>query len=122
MYLTSAFKLLITWLLLPTSLQSTLPHKSQPSMAAVKTIYQYPLPTWIENIAATSSGHLLVSFLTSPELHLIDPSADPPTSTLAYSFVGDGSNITGLLGIAELQKDVFAFVAGVVPQTATPGK
>ncbi|KAF2707609.1 hypothetical protein K504DRAFT_336578, partial [Pleomassaria siparia CBS 279.74] len=89
----------------------------------VKTVYQFPLPTWIENIAVRSTGQLVVSLLTTPELYLIDPYARPPMATLIHSFVGSNdTGLTGLLGIAELSHDVFALVAGQVPTTAaTPG-
>ncbi|KAF2789244.1 hypothetical protein K505DRAFT_313468 [Melanomma pulvis-pyrius CBS 109.77] len=102
-----------------TLLTSTIP----PTMAAMPsstTIHQFPLPTWLENIAVRPNGHLLVTLLTTPELHLIDPTAK--TTTLIHTFAKDTStNITGLLGLAELAPDNFAFVAGHIPQTATPG-
>jgi hypothetical protein len=91
---------------------------------SVKKVFQFAFPTWVENIAVRANGDLLVTLLpvtplAAAELRLVDPSANPPTSKLIYSF--NGTNITGLLGIAELEHDVFAFVAGTIPQTATPG-
>jgi sugar lactone lactonase YvrE len=87
----------------------------------VRTIHQFPEGTWIENIAARSNGHLLVTLLTSPELYTIDPLSNPPTATPVYSFSGSTYNYTGLLGITEFEPDNFAFVAGAIPQTADPG-
>jgi hypothetical protein len=114
--------ILTTFALITTTIQSALPTKHHLKMGSISTVYQYPLPTWIENIAVRPNGHLLVSFLTGPELHLIDPLSTPPTDTLIHSFANTTTGITGLLGIAELSPDIFAFVAGAIPQTATPGK
>jgi hypothetical protein len=95
--------------------------QSTPLAHSVRKILQFDYPTWVENVAVRSNGALLVTTLsvlplTPPEILLVDPSANPPTSKPIYSF--KGTNVTGLLGIAELEKDVFTFVAGV---TTTPG-
>jgi hypothetical protein len=72
-----------------------------------RTIYQYPSPTWIENVAVRSNGQLLLSFVTTPELHLLDPSTSPPTSTLVHRF----SEVLALTGIIEVSPDKF-YIAG----------
>jgi hypothetical protein len=95
------------------------PSYQTPIAPSVDKVFQFPLGTWIENIAVRSNGQLLVTLLTAPELHLIDPSANPPTSKLIHSF--KEANVTGLLGITELEHDVFAIVADALPLAATPG-
>ena len=95
--------------------------RSTPLAHSVRKVFQFPFPTWVENVAVRSNGDLLVTFLsvtplTPPELVLVDRSANPATSRSIYSF--NGTNIDGLLGIAELENDVFTFIAGV---TSTPG-
>jgi hypothetical protein len=77
----------------------------------MKVVHRFPQPTWIENVAQRSNGDLLITLLSTPELHSISPLTDPATQTLVHSF-GDTSNITSLLGITELEHDVFAFIAG----------
>jgi hypothetical protein len=72
-----------------------------------KTIYQFPNPTWVENIFATRNGSLLASVVGSPELHLIDPFAG--TASLVATFPED-TNAT--FGVTELTPDVFAVVRG----------
>jgi hypothetical protein len=114
--------ILTAFTLITTTIQSALPTKHHLKMASLSTVYQYPLPTWIENIAVRPNGHLLVTFLTASELHLINPFTTPPTDTLIHSFANTTTGITGLLGITELSPDIFAFVAGAISQTATPGK
>jgi hypothetical protein len=68
-------------------------------------VYQFPKPTWIENLAVRSNGQLLVTLLTTPELYLIDPATSTPT--LIHKFPG----VLGLTGIIEVEPDVF-YVAG----------
>ena len=82
----------------------------------VRTVYQFPNGTWLENIAVRANGQLLVSLLTTPGLYQIDPSTiEAPI--LIHRFPG-----TGALGIAEITPDVFAVAAGNVTVTATiPG-
>ena len=82
----------------------------------VRTVYQFPNGTWLENIAVRANGQLLVSLLTTPELYQIDPTTTE-VPTLIHRFPG-----TGTLGIAEITPDVFAVAAGNVTVTATtPG-
>ena len=82
----------------------------------VRTVYQFPNGTWLENIAVRTNGQLLLSFLTAPDLYQIDPSTSE-APVLIHRFPG-----TGTLGIAEIDQDVFAVAAGNVTVTATiPG-
>lgn len=71
-----------------------------------KVLYQFPLPTWIENLAVRSNGELLLTILTSPELHLLNPS-DPKEAVLIHKF----EEVRGLTGIIEVKEDVF-YVTG----------
>jgi len=71
-----------------------------------KVLYQFPLPTWIENLAVRSNGELLLTILTSPELYLLNHS-DPKEALLVHKF----TEVLGLTGIIEVKEDVF-YVAG----------
>ncbi|CZR65099.1 uncharacterized protein PAC_14999 [Phialocephala subalpina] len=71
-----------------------------------KVIHQFPLPTWIENLAVRSNGDLLLTILTSPELYLLNPS-DPKEAVLVHKF----EDVLGLSGVVEVKEDVF-YVAG----------
>ncbi|KAH6971938.1 hypothetical protein EDB80DRAFT_744073 [Ilyonectria destructans] len=76
-------------------------------------IHEFPNPTWLENIAVRQSGQLLVTSLTHPRLYQVDPSgAYPPV------LVADIAGADGLLGIAELERDVFYVIAGNLTATA----
>jgi hypothetical protein len=87
-----------------------------------RTVFQFPNPTWIENIASTRNGLLLVSILGPPELHAIDPFAtsnSTATDTLLFTFPG----VTTVSGITEYKPDVFVVGTGNYSLTAgeTPG-
>lgn len=71
-----------------------------------KVLHQFPLPTWIENLAVRSNGELLLTILTSPELYLVNPS-DPKEAVLVNKF----DEVLALNGIIEVKEDVF-YVAG----------
>ncbi|KAL8831848.1 MAG: hypothetical protein Q9191_000637 [Dirinaria sp. TL-2023a] len=74
---------------------------------SVAVIHQFPHNTWIENLAIRPNGQVLVTTLTSPDLYLIDPFR-AGRSVLVHSF----SDHLCLLGIAELQPDVFYVITG----------
>jgi hypothetical protein len=71
-----------------------------------KLIHQFPLPTWIENIAVRSNGDLLVTLLTTPELYLINP-FDSKEAILVHKF----DEVLALTGIIEIKEDIF-YVGG----------
>lgn len=73
----------------------------------VRTVYEFPNETWVENIAVRSNGNLLLTLLDRPELHLLDP-FHPNNTTLIHVF----PDVLGLLGIAEVEEDQFAVIAG----------
>ncbi|ROW04591.1 hypothetical protein VMCG_05076 [Cytospora schulzeri] len=76
---------------------------------AVRTLYQFPEGTFVENLAVRSNGQLLVDVLTSPQLWLVDPSR-PGQAVLVHEFAG----AQGVGGIVEYKPDVFAVLAGNV--------
>ncbi|KZV95571.1 hypothetical protein EXIGLDRAFT_672131 [Exidia glandulosa HHB12029] len=83
-----------------------------------RTVVQWDVGTWAENIAVRSNGHLIVTMLGVPEIW----SVDPFTST--KSLIATLTGVTGVTGIDELAHDVFAFAAGnftIANATATPG-
>lgn len=84
----------------------------------VRTVFEFPNNTWVENIAVRSNGDLLVTLINHPELHLINP-FDHGNTTLVSTF----PDAIGLWGIAEFQPDQFAVVVGNwsdVTLTTTP--
>jgi hypothetical protein len=70
--------------------------------APTHVIYEFPLGTWIENIAVRANGRLLVTLLNVPDLYLIDP-FHANNSVLVHSF----PDVLGLSGIAEVTPDIF---------------
>ena len=77
------------------------------SESHVRTVFQYPLGTWVENIAVRPNSNLLVTTITGPDVFLLDPQRRN-TSVLAYSF----PKVLATVGIAELYPDVFAVITG----------
>lgn len=74
----------------------------------VRTLYQYPKGTFLENLAVRPSGELLVTLLNKPELHSLDPFETRPTPRLAHRFPG----VQALTGISEAAPDTYAVAAG----------
>ncbi|KAF2727367.1 hypothetical protein EJ04DRAFT_595201, partial [Polyplosphaeria fusca] len=74
-----------------------------------KTVYQFPNTTWVENIRSMRNGSLLVGIIGQPELHMINPFAEPATASLTTTFPAPA---TAVFGITELVPDVFAVVTG----------
>ena len=73
-----------------------------------RDIHQFPNNTWVENMAVRQSGQILVTVLSAPELYQVDPFHTNSPPTLIHRFPG----ALGLLGIVELQHDVFYVIAG----------
>jgi hypothetical protein len=83
-------------------------------------IYQFPNETWLENLAISQNGHILVTVLSSPELWQVDPFHANSPATLVCRIPG----ATGILGIVELEQDVFYTIAGnftIATKTSTSG-
>ena len=78
--------------------------------ATVRTVHQFPNPTWVENIASTRNGSILAGLLGSApaQLHIIDPFSNTTDSTLLHEFAYSNS----IFGITEYDTDIFAVAAG----------
>ncbi|KAJ4349520.1 uncharacterized protein N0V89_008136 [Didymosphaeria variabile] len=70
-------------------------------------------PGFAENIAVRHNGHILVTSLSTPSIHYLNP-ARPNKTTLLQPIPG----ANGVSGIVELQKDIFAVAAGIWNTTA----
>lgn len=76
----------------------------------ISTIFQVDRNgAWVENLAIRHTGHILATRIDVPELWSIDPSASP---NHAGSHLYSIPNATSLLGIAEIEPNVYAVVAG----------
>lgn len=82
----------------------------------IHTVYQFPNPTWLENIAATRNNSLLVSTIGKAEVHMINPLANPPTAHL----IANLPSFNAVLGITELSNNIFAIAAGNVTPANAP--
>lgn len=71
-------------------------------------VHQFPNGTWLENMAVRRSGQILVNVLNTPDIYQIDPLHANNAPVLIHHIPG----VTGLLGIAEIQEDVFYVLAG----------
>lgn len=74
-----------------------------------RVVYQFPMPTWLENLAIRSNGQILVTLSLTPEVFLIDPS-DPSKPVLIHKF----RNVTGTAGIIEVEHDKFYVAGGTI--------
>lgn len=112
---------LITTSITPTLALPTVPVTTNPS--SISTIFQFNRNgTWLENLAVSPNGKLLATRLDGPELWLIDP-ANTNTAKAGSSFY-TFPNATSLLAINEVDRDVYAVVAGnfsIPTVTSTPG-
>ncbi|KAF7980947.1 hypothetical protein HWV62_36181 [Athelia sp. TMB] len=95
------------------------PTHSPRTSVTLETVGLFPNATWVENAAVRSNGQLLVTLLSTPAVYQVDPfHVQPPK--LIQTIPG----VTGLLGIAEVEPDVFAVVAGnlsLATVVSTPG-
>ncbi|KAK5703745.1 hypothetical protein LTR97_002758 [Elasticomyces elasticus] len=76
--------------------------------APVRLLYEYPVGTWIENIAVRSNGDLLLTVLNVPHLDQVSPYKANATPETIHSF----PNALSVFGIAEIAPDVFAMAVG----------
>ena len=79
---------------------------SQTLPLPITIIHEFPPQTWVENLAVKSCGNILVTLLTSPDIYQIDPSQQT-SPILVHSF----PPYRGLLGIAELEHNIFYVAA-----------
>ncbi|KAK5727773.1 hypothetical protein LTR17_012431 [Elasticomyces elasticus] len=99
-------------------LQSLLVHALPQTDNAIpiRLLYEYPLGTWIENIAVRSNGDLLLTILNVPHLDQLSPFKPNATPETIYSFP-DALTVSG---IAETAPDVFAMAVGNFTLTGGP--
>ena len=93
-------------LLLQGSFCATVP--VQHEVGNVRDIYQFPKPTWIENLAVRGNGKILLTLLTSPDLYQADPFAPGDKPKLIHNF----APYQALTGITEVEPDIFAVATG----------
>jgi hypothetical protein len=82
----------------------------------IHTVYQFPTGTWLENIASTRNGSLLLSTVGAAQVHIVHPSTTPPTSSVLAAF----PDANAVLGMTEMQHSVFAVAVGTVTPSNTP--
>lgn len=87
----------------------SLASSSAPSVKSVRTLFEFPKQSYIENLAVRSNGQILISDLSTSQLYLFDPSVPGPSQPVV---VHDFTESLGLAGIAEYQPDVFAVISG----------
>lgn len=75
-----------------------------PTAQSVKTMYQFPNGTWLENLAVRENGGVLLSEFDSPNLLYVNPLALNPNHATIHTF---SAPATGIVGIAELGSDIF---------------
>ncbi|UPK89407.1 hypothetical protein LCI18_000342 [Fusarium solani-melongenae] len=81
---------------------------SSESESAVRLIHEYPLGTFVENIAVRPNGELLVTLPFLAEAHSINPLGSNPTPKVLHRFEG----VNSVFGIAEYDHDVYAVSGG----------
>ncbi|KAJ5506030.1 hypothetical protein N7453_004987 [Penicillium expansum] len=101
-------------LLLQASVVSSYPKTTTYPLTVID---EFTVPLTFENIATRHNGHLIVSSTASPTLYQVSPLEENEAVAIANI-----PGTTGLLGIAELEQDIFYVVAANVSSTsATPG-
>lgn len=73
----------------------------------VTVIHQFPVGTWLENLAIRRNGKILTTALSSPEIFQVDRNGVQPVK-LVHTF----ADATGCTGITEMGRDVFYVAAG----------
>ncbi|KZV85268.1 hypothetical protein EXIGLDRAFT_753419 [Exidia glandulosa HHB12029] len=84
-----------------------------------RVVKQFPVGTWLENLAIRPSGDILLTLISAPEIHSLSP------VTGHSSLVGTAPGVQGIGGITQLSswggEEVYAFGAGNVSlETARP--
>ena len=74
----------------------------------VTPVHKFLNGTWVENLAIRSNGGIVVSILSSPEVLYLDPSDNFETATTVATFPAPA---TGVLGIAEMEPEIFYVAA-----------
>lgn len=84
-----------------------LPHFPLPN----RIVHQFPLPTWLENLAVRPNGQILVTVTTAAQVYLVDPSK--PASA-APVLIHDFAPKSAVIGITEVRPDIFYVAVGKV--------
>lgn len=98
-------------------ISSVLAAPTLPSTPLINIVYEFPINTWVENLAVRANGNILTTLITSPQVWEVDPFTK--TAELIYTF----PHAASALGIGEFLPDVFAVAVGNwsdVTGTATP--
>ena len=82
----------------------------------VTDIWDFPLGTWVENLAIRSNGQILATLFNAPEVYQVDPTKKTP-ATLVHKF----PNYLGCRGINELKPDIFYISVGNLSATVRTG-
>jgi hypothetical protein len=94
--------LLMTLAILSSNVEAKTFIRNKSYNAPTRLIFEFPLGTWIENMAVRANGQLLVTLLNIPDLYLIDP-FNANHSVLVHSF----PDVLGLSAITEVTPDIF---------------
>lgn len=73
------------------------------NVKAIREVYAFPDPTFIENVAVRSNGHLLLTTFREGSLYDLDPNAQDPMPQLVAKLPA----VERLTGIVEFEPDVF---------------
>ena len=84
------------------------PPSTSASAPQATVVHQFPIGTWVENLAIRKDGGILASILSSPELVYLDPADNFQVPQTIATFPAPA---TGALGIAEMEPDVFYVAA-----------
>ena len=88
------------------SLISAHPQAAQPTnVPEAAVVHQFPNGTWVENIAIRDNGGILATILSSPDVVYLDPSDNFKEAKTLVTF--PIPKLSGVLGIAEVERDVF---------------
>ena len=78
-----------------------------PRTLSSDVVYQFPVGTWVENLAIRQNGKILTTTLSSPELLQVDNEGRKPVK-LIHTF----PHATSCTGIARIGLDTFYVIAG----------
>lgn len=76
--------------------------------ASPRILYQFPTPTFIENIIVRPNGHVLLTTFREGSLFGLDPETTDPEPYLVTQLL----NVSALTGIVQIQPDVYAITGG----------
>lgn len=91
------------------------------SPATVTTIHEFPLGTWVENLAVRANGQILATLVNAPQVYQVDPN---PASAHPVTLVHTFPSYLSCHGITELRPDIFYVVTGnfsLAALATTPG-